>query len=565
MAAVHTDAPAIFGGYLVNEAEEKIQYVKLRPNAPYDSKTPITFLIPGNTAQYVSLRDSLLYIECHIEETDRFGKIKSSTKSRGKRSANEINDDEIRAKKRTKRTADPEDEEEEEEDYDGDDEGEIGREKRQALPSSVANQGIKTNAEIADLLDEAQEKWSKSVDAWTEARMAVGSADHERLETLAEGLEDLAVLSLKQYLKAKRDHREIEGLNGAIVPVDNVMHSMWNGMNIFMNGEQVSTTNQKYMYKSFIETLLNNSATTKQYQLENSGFFGDKGNKDMFFNLTFNKGMEKRYMHFRDKNKVEMMGFLMSDMAGIQASIINGVEISIELKPNQDNIRLQCFGEKKFGALIIDNIRLLVCKKQMTKEVMLAHAELLQKTPAVYPFKKSEIRAYNGNKGQTEIVIENPYESKVPTRFIVGMVDADAYIGNFSKNPLNFKHYNISRAAFSIDDEHIGKPPYSLDPLKGKFIEPLLELHSILGKAGEDSDIGITPEQFLNGLFLLPFDVKPTAAANMEYLSIKECGNCRLELQFREALPNNIVVLTYAIFPMELQIDAARNCKVVPV
>ena len=31
MAAVHTDATAIFGSTLTNKAEEKIQYIKYRP------------------------------------------------------------------------------------------------------------------------------------------------------------------------------------------------------------------------------------------------------------------------------------------------------------------------------------------------------------------------------------------------------------------------------------------------------------------------------------------------------------------------------------------------------
>ena len=59
-----------------------------------------------------------------------------------------------------------------------------------------------------------------------------------------------------------------------------------------------------------------------------------------------------------------------------------------------------------------------------------------------------------------------------------------------------------------------------------------MELYSILGKAGEDMDIGIDPNDFVNGMFTIPFDVTPTSAANMEYLSKKEDGHCRIELQF---------------------------------
>ena len=167
-----------------------------------------------------------------------------------------------------------------------------------------------------------------------------------------------------------------------------------------------------------------------------------------------------------------------------------------------------------------------ICKRQFTKEVILAHNEIMQMQEAIYPFKKSEVRAYNGNKGNTEVIIENPYESKIPTRFLLGMIDADSYIGNWGKNPLNFQHYDISRAAFYIDDESIAKPPYKLDPVNGKYIEPFMELYSILGKAGEDMDIGISADDYVNGLFLLPFDVTPTSTANMEYLSKKHGGHC---------------------------------------
>ena len=162
------------------------------------------------------------------------------------------------------------------------------------------------------------------------------------------------------------------------------------------------------------------------------------------------------------------------------------------------------------------------------------------------------------------MTIENPYESKIPTRFIVGMIDANSYIGNWGKSPLNFQHYDISRAAFYINDESIAKP-YKLDPSNGKFIEPFMELYFILGKVGKDMDIGISSYNYIKSLFLLPFDVTPTSAANMEYLSKKQGGNCCIELQFHKPLPHNIIIITYATFPMELKIDGTRNCRVVPV
>ena len=81
------------------------------------------------------------------------------------------------------------------------------------------------------------------------------------------------------------------------------------------------------------------------------------------------------------------------------------------------------------------------------------------------------------------------------------MVNANSYIGNWRKNPLNFKHYDISSATFYIDDESIAKQPYKLNPSKGKFIELFKELYSILGKAGEDVDIGISTDNYVKECF----------------------------------------------------------------
>ena len=141
--------------------------------------------------------------------------------------------------------------------------------------------------------------------------------------------------------------------------------------------------------------------------------------------------------------------------------------------------------------MVIDDIYQYVCKWQFTDKVVVAHAGIMEETKATYPFKHTEVRVYSGNKGNTEVMIENPYESKIPTHFILGMVDADSYIDNWKKNPFNFKHYDISSVAFYINDESIAKQLYKLKPARDKFIKPFMELYSILGKAIEDVEFGI--------------------------------------------------------------------------
>ena len=100
--------------------------------------------------------------------------------------------------------------------------------------------------------------------------------------------------------------------------------------------------------------------------------------------------MEQRYLCFHDGQKVEMMGFILSDIFGIQASIVNGVEIGITLIPNTDIMCLQSFHNRKFGCWVIDDIYLYVCKRQFTDKVVVAHASIMEETKAMYPFKHTK-------------------------------------------------------------------------------------------------------------------------------------------------------------------------------
>ena len=38
-----------------------------------DSKSPVNFTIAGNSSQYVSYRDTHLFVECHLGKTDAQG------------------------------------------------------------------------------------------------------------------------------------------------------------------------------------------------------------------------------------------------------------------------------------------------------------------------------------------------------------------------------------------------------------------------------------------------------------------------------------------------------------
>ena len=286
MTAIHTKSATIFGGMNVNEAKLKIQYIKYRPSLPYDSRSPVTFTIPGNTTPYVLLRDSYLFVQCHVEETDKYGSPSTTDPTHAKRSLNYEGEEEATPPSKSIKKDDEEDP------HSG--RRENGSCSRRGITEEEQSRTRQVTAsDMEDYLEEAECRWRKAQRAWTAFHTEMDMSEKAKKCITAKGLEDLSVQGLQQYLKAKYQVLQDQGEDGAIINVDNVLHSMWSGVDITMNGELISTTSQKYMYKSYIETILNNTHSTKEYQLKLSGYFGDDGDKDEDYLMNWNKGMKR--------------------------------------------------------------------------------------------------------------------------------------------------------------------------------------------------------------------------------------------------------------------------------
>ena len=194
MAAVHTKAVAIFNGQLINKADDKIQYVKYRPSQPFDSNSPINFTVPGNSSQYISLRESYMFVQCHVEQTDQFGNpittsntLSSSTPTAHFRRnvVKEVDDND----------EEEEEEEEGEEDMDQEEE-EKPKKATRAVPSDP--RPFPTSArDIQEYLDEAERRYIKWQRALTSFKNETNVQEKAKKKVLAESLEDMATLSMR--------------------------------------------------------------------------------------------------------------------------------------------------------------------------------------------------------------------------------------------------------------------------------------------------------------------------------------------------------------------------------
>jgi len=388
--------------------------------------------------------------------------------------------------------------------------------------------------------------------------------------------------------------------------VDNVLHTLWSQVDIKFNETLVSTSGTNYPYKAYIENLLTYSSSTTKYQLDMQGFTGNQGNFDATNprKPPTNKGLNTRADWFKaintiytdneqiegleqevDKddnddddddevvikkpkfNKdelwsrttcVEFSGPLLSDICNQPHAIINGVDIDITLEPTKSSFRLMTHPEGTEAEVRIMGIYMDVAKIKVRSENVLAIENTLKSRPASYPMIRTDIRTFEIAAGSYSVMKEDIFQGEVPTQLVVGMVDTNAYHGDFSKNPFRFKPNNIAQCGFTVDNRPLPHAPFKFDPKDCRYLDGLESLYRLTGKLLEDTSLGINRDTYRQGYWLMGFAVDPTTSPDFHYLGKQLCGVTRLSIDFHKPLTDTVTLIVYATFPEVMQIDQTR-------
>lgn len=348
------------------------------------------------------------------------------------------------------------------------------------------------------------------------------------------------------------------------IPIDMILHSMWSSVDVTLNNIQVSGAGGNYMYKAAIECLLNYGRDTKEFQMRSIGMSPDTGNFDSIVPGStdgeggINNGLliRKKIFGGNGRGSADFKGSLLADICNQGRLILDAVDVGITLWPTKNTFRLMSNVEAK---LVIDDIYIDVCKVQVNKYCMSGHKAGLEVSNGLYPMQKTVIITKEIGVGSRTQTWEDIFNGYIPSKMVIGMVDSDAFAGNFKKNPFRFQHFDISSMTFTVNGEPTPKEGFQYDMDNKLFIDAFNSLYEVTGKDGEDCDNGITHEMWHKGLALTAFNVDPTTASDLRYLGVPKKGHTRLNIQLKNAKTNPITVIIYATFPGRVEIDQMRN------
>lgn len=353
-------------------------------------------------------------------------------------------------------------------------------------------------------------------------------------------------------------------------PINLLFHTMWKSCDIIVQHNTVSSCGTFYPYKAAIDTLVETTIDEKD-MLYTEGYYHDEGNLKNYHPwggvrgspyAEVNKGTMTRYRWCTDADKgiLEMKGPLRTDIWNSEHLMLNNIDITVKLEPSSEAFRL-CWNPSSIECeLEFLELALVLRRVRLNKKVLDGVNAGLSRMPAQYPHKKSDIRMYQIPAGSFNKDLDDIWQNQVPSKVIAVFVDAEAFNGSRTMNPINFENCNITEIGIQKDYECAIRQPFKLNFEKNIFIEAAMALWRITCKEGNCRNIGISKEDFKRGCALFCFDIDPSVPYDLSYWGPVKKGNMKLHIEFGEAGTSRpLNLLLYAMFPGTVQLDSARS------
>ena len=340
--------------------------------------------------------------------------------------------------------------------------------------------------------------------------------------------------------------------------VNNVMHSMFSRVDVALQDKILTNSDDCYPYEAYIKTLLMTSKEEKQ-SLQSQGFFEDLENTTLDYNWTlFDKGsLYIRGKLFEESKEVDFSGQLCSSVMDISKLIPNGVPLSITLHPSKSTFSLlsPSLGDVNYH-IVITKATLSVCTVDIAPEIAIAHSEIMEKSPALFPYNKTEVKKFTLASGTFSACINDPFQSRIPSQLIMGIVKDSAQNGAYTDNPFAFEHAKLNFLGVTVNGQPMGndplQPKYGEKPEDGNYVEAYQTLN---GVNGNDSANPISRIQYPSGFVLYRFHEE---IHSDDSLLPKKSGNMSISLRFDEALQQGMCLIIHATFPGGIKVDKSR-------
>ena len=344
--------------------------------------------------------------------------------------------------------------------------------------------------------------------------------------------------------------------------VNNFIHSTVSKITYQLNDFQMGDSAPKsYSYRAYMDNLLSFSKGAKEQSLKYHGFEQDTpGSFEDVNKLTAsntNSGFKKRSELFCTPNFFHFSVKLRIDLANIDQFLQPGVQLRFEIERNSDAFALLSdVGDDVTFEFEIKDSTIEFDKMIPTPEYLNHFEKNILQEPLIYSYDKSQIHYFPYSANVNDLSIYSMFHTdKLPSYLVFGLVDNDAFDGSVSKNPYNFKHFDLKEFYLLVNGISVPTQPVKLNITSMDYHQTYVNefLDKLKLKNSNDS-IGISADDWINGSFFWIVDLNVDKCCNFHEHNSKG-GTIHLKLQTKTALPKTTRLIVYSTSRERMSID----------
>ena len=218
-------------------------------------------------------------------------------------------------------------------------------------------------------------------------------------------------------------------------PVNLTLQSLFDQVGIYWQNVLVSRTDN-YPYKAMFDVLLNTSSEEAESIMGTQLYYTDtEGAMDSVIPISgpVNVGLYERDARAKNGQIIDLVGPLYVDVLHQNNLLPDKVNLRIKLSQTNNDFRLMSNNTE--ATLEIIDAKLWVYFAKFKNTIPL---------PISYNFMQSEMYAHTLSVGNQSLRLDNIYQGRIPSRIIMALVSTKAMVGDMSKNPFNFQHFNVN-------------------------------------------------------------------------------------------------------------------------
>lgn len=351
-----------------------------------------------------------------------------------------------------------------------------------------------------------------------------------------------------------------EGAQIACQPINNILHSMFKQVDLFVNDALVTTSNDTYPYRAYLTNLTSYGNEAKDTWLSVlEGWYTDENGE---YDAAINKAARRKAKElFKDGRSANLRGRLHVDLAFQGRLLPNNVTARFVLTRSRQEFFMMSFANnQKPFKIKVESATMDVRRVKLAPSEQLRLERVLSSTEgALYPVNHVVTKSFTLTSGVSTVDLDSVFTGQLPTKIIMGMCLNSAYYGAYNHNPYRFFHFDLSYAALNVEGKQLPYQGLRPDVEVGRVTDVYFSLMKNCGLYPFDWSNGIGLEEYEGGSFLFGFDLTPDDGADgVAYWTPRRYGTVKCSLRFRSALAHTVTLIVFGQFDNVVRVDGNR-------